>query len=152
MYIKKKKSKDSAKTTTRKNIFIILICVFIALVLVIAIETVLIQPVRTEQNSMYLTIKEDEVILIDKWFGITNKNPSRGDIVMFKVPSKEYVKENEFQVDKVIADYSQRTTTNFLKRVIGLPGEHVKISEEGQVYINGKLLEEEYIHLEILEK
>lgn len=150
MYIKKKKSKDSAKTTTRKNIFIILICVFIALVLVIAIETVLIQPVRTEQNSMYLTIKEDEVILIDKWFGITNKNPSRGDIVMFKVPSKEYVKENEFQVDKVIADYSQRTTTNFLKRVIGLPGEHVKISEEGQVYINGKLLEEEYIHLEIL--
>lgn len=94
---------------------------------------------------MYPTIKESEVLLINKWFGNINKMPNRGDIVMFQKPSIDYVYEEDDRSKNMIADYSKNTHIHFIKRVIGLPGEHVKISEDGHAYINGELLQEEYI-------
>lgn len=129
----------------RKNFVIIFICIILAIIIVFLIETFLVQPVRTEQTSMYPTIRENEIILIDKWFGVTKKTPQRGDIIMFKLPSTEYVDENMYNPYNIIADYSKNTSTNFIKRVIGLPGEHIKITEDGEVYINDNLLEEEYV-------
>ena len=50
--------------------------------------------------------------------------PERGDIVIFKYPDDESV--------------------DYLKRIIGLPGETVEIIS-GKVYINGELLDEPYL-------
>lgn len=52
------------------------------------------------------------------------KEPERGDIVIFKYPDDESV--------------------DYLKRIIGLPGETVEIIS-GKVYINGELLDEPYL-------
>lgn len=42
----------------------------------------------------------------------------------------------------------ENTKTSFIKRVIALPGEHVKI-QEGRVYINGKELKEDYLNEDV---
>ena len=50
--------------------------------------------------------------------------PERGDIVIFKYPDDE--------------------SQNFVKRVIGIPGDVINI-RNGYVYVNGEMLEENYI-------
>ena len=52
-------------------------------------------------------------------------DPERGDIIIFKYPDDE--------------------SRNFTKRIIGLPGETVEI-KSGVVYIDGKMLEEDYLN------
>jgi signal peptidase I len=79
-------------------------------------------------GSMLPTLKINDRIIIDKT-AYKVRAPSRGDIIIFN-PTEQLRREN-FK-DK------------FLKRVIGLPGETVKI-QGGKVYINGKPLKENYI-------
>lgn len=55
---------------------------------------------------------------------ISVSGPERGDIIIFKFPDDE--------------------SQNYVKRVIGCPGDTVKI-EGGKVYVNGELLEEDYL-------
>ena len=78
---------------------------------------------RVEGDSMQPTMHPDEYVLIDKlsyMFG----QPQRGDIVVFHYP---------FGTDR-----------DFIKRIIGLPGETVTILS-GQVTVNGERLQEPYI-------
>ena len=64
----------------------------------------------------------------DDLFGIrlsyAISEPKRGDIIFFKYPD-----------DK---------TQKFVKRIIGLPGETIKI-EDAKIYVDGELLEEDYL-------
>ena len=46
--------------------------------------------------------------------------------------------------DIIIFPYQYAEKTYFIKRIIGLPGERVRIDEQGKIYINGKVLEEHY--------
>jgi signal peptidase I len=78
---------------------------------------------RVEGDSMRPTFHSDQYVLVDRvsyWMG----QPQRGDIIVFRYP---------YANDK-----------DFIKRVIGLPGETVTI-ESGIVRINGVALEEPYI-------
>jgi signal peptidase I len=58
--------------------------------------------------------------------------PERGDIIVFDPPSK-----NERERDKP-----------YIKRIIGLPGEHVQVADAGGVFVNGVRLDEPYIDQE----
>lgn len=81
--------------------------------------------------SMLPTIKLGDRFIVEKvsyWF----QSPQRGDIVVFHPPAEAKEKSN------------QPLTDDFIKRVVGLPGEEVKV-RDGKVYINGKPLPEEYI-------
>jgi signal peptidase I len=44
----------------------------------------------------------------------------------------------------VIQFYPDDNNKIYIKRIIGLPGEHVQITDDGSIYINGELLEEDY--------
>ena len=74
-------------------------------------------------------------------------DPGRGDVVVFKPPAG--ADDDQCGVSHP-ADQScpkptsQRSQTNFIKRVVGLPGDHLKVIE-GRVWINGKQLKEPYI-------
>lgn len=82
---------------------------------------------------MYPNLDNNEFLLTDKVsyrFGI----PKRGDVIVFKAPKSEICAEIECE---------------YIKRVIGLPGERIMLSK-GHFYINGLLLDEEYISETIL--
>jgi signal peptidase I len=79
-------------------------------------------------GAMLPTLKINDRFIIDKT-AYKTQSPQRGDIIMFN--PTEQLKREKFK-DK------------FIKRIIGLPGDKVKI-QNGKVYINGKPLKEKYI-------
>ncbi len=95
--------------------------VLIAVVLIVFIY----QPVKVEGTSMTPALADQERIFINKFtyrFGLGNIE--HGDTVVFWYPE-----------DK---------SKSYIKRVIGVPGDRVRI-ENGQVYVNGKALVEDYV-------
>ena len=107
---------------------------------------------------MYPTLEQNQRLWLNRWGRTTNTLPNRGDIITFEEPSKISYSESEINLKKPIAQFYERTgwdwfVNNFLemgdkrsyiKRVIALPGEHVKI-ENGKVYIDGKEFYEDYL-------
>lgn len=74
-------------------------------------------------SSMVGTLYNGESVWVNK-FRYRFTDPERFDIVVFP--------------------YKYQENTYFIKRIIGLPGETVRIDEEGNIYINGEILEEDY--------
>src|SRR5215469_11588484 len=81
------------------------------------------QPVKVEGGSMEPGLEDQERIFINKlvyrW-----ENVGRGDIVVFRYPRDPH--------------------KSFIKRVIALPGDTIRISF-GHVYVNGKAVDESYV-------
>ena len=95
----------------------------VALVLALVIRGFVIESFLVDGISMEPTLHDGERLLVDK---LTYRwhPPERFDIVVFRYP----------------LDPSR----DFVKRVIGLPGETVSI-REGRVYVDGRPLEEPYL-------
>lgn len=86
---------------------------------------VAVQNFKVEGDSMLPNLHNGEYILVNKVDYMLH-SPQRGDVVVFRA---------------VAADAPDR---DFIKRVIGLPGETVQVRANHQVYINGRLLVEPY--------
>ena len=104
-------------------VFALVICLFVYLFIAM--------PNQIEGNSMNPNFHNNEIILTSKvqqWLGGTalgrsiNLDYQRGDVIVFQKPG--------------FAD--------FIKRVIGLPGERIRL-KEGYIYINDRKLVEDYI-------
>jgi len=89
----------------------------------VVIYLFLMQPHQVKGSSMFPTFKDGEYVLTDK-VTFRTRLPKYGDVIVFKAP----VNEN----------------FDFIKRVIGVPGDRVMISE-GRVYVNGYVLPEIYL-------
>jgi signal peptidase I len=97
--------------------------ILLAVVIAFLMVVFLYQPVKVEGTSMQPELLDQERIFVNK-FVYHFEEIHRGDIVVFwypKDPSK-----------------------SFIKRVLGVPGDVVSI-RDGQVYINGQLVEERYV-------
>lgn len=91
--------------------------------LFIVVYLFILQPNEVRGQSMDTTFHDGEYILTSKLaykFG----EPTRGDVVVFKSPEDEEV--------------------DFIKRIIGVPGDTIMI-ESGEVFVNGEKLMEDYI-------
>ena len=95
----------------------------ISLVIILPVRYFLIQPFYVKGASMEPNFYDHEYLIIDE-ISYRFNEPARGDIVVFKYPKDE--------------------KQYFIKRVIGRPGETVKIQDNG-VYINGTKLNEAYL-------
>ena len=101
----------------------------LALVTILLIRYYLFKPFYVKGASMEPNFKESEYLIIDE-ISYRFRAPERGEVIVFRYPEnpKEY----------------------FLKRIIGLPGETVKVAE-GRVYIynqshpEGLIISEEYL-------
>ena len=100
----------------------------IATALVFAfIITQFIRPTLVRGESMYPTLVENDYLIINR-MAYKIGEPKDGDIIVFKT---NLLQDNGKKKDLV-------------KRVIALPGDHIKISNN-EVYLNGQLLNEPYL-------
>mgnify|MGYP001049608488 CR=1 FL=1 len=108
----------------------------IAILLAIFIRTFIVQAFKIPSGSMLPTLQIGDHLLVSKFiYGIKVpfsgttlipiKSPKRGDVIVFKYPRDPSV--------------------DYIKRVVGLPGEPLKIVNK-QVYINGTPIEDSHAH------
>jgi len=97
--------------------------ILVSLAISIFIIVFLYQPVKVEGTSMMPALADQERIFINK-FAYRLGEIERGDVVVFRYPGD--------------------TSKNYIKRIIGIPGDRVEILR-GTVFVNGRRLEESYV-------
>ena len=143
--------------STAKEILEWIYCIVIALVLAMLFRYFIGTPTIVKQVSMYPTLVQDQRLWLNRWGRTTKKLPQRGQIITFEEPAKITYTSSEIDQSNPVAKYNQKHgfrwfINNFLeigkrsyiKRVIGLPGEHIQI-KNGKVYINEEEFEEPYL-------
>ncbi len=121
--------------------------VAVALGLALGIQAFLVKPFRIPSESMVPTLAIGQRVLVDRVserFG----DPDRGDVMVFKPPRG--ADDNACGIDKPESQpcprpTSERSETNFIKRVVALPGERLKIVNN-RVYINGRKQDEPFLN------
>lgn len=104
--------------------------IFIALLLALFIREFVVQAFKIPSGSMIPTLLVGDHILVNKFiYGI--KMPVTGQVV---VPVKEPARN-----DIIVFKYPLNPSQDFIKRVIGLPGDTIEIINK-KLYINGKPL------------
>ena len=133
-------------------------CFIIAMVVIFLGKFFIGTPTIVKQISMYPTLEQDQRLWLNRWGRTIHALPKRGEIITFEEPSKISYSESEIDVKNPVAKFYDRKgwewfvdeflefgdKRSYIKRVIALPGEHVKI-ENGKVYIDGKELQEDYL-------
>ncbi len=109
--------------------------IILAVILAFFIRTFVVQAFKIPSESMLETLQIGDRILVNKFlYGI--KEPFTGSVV---IPVK-----SPRRGDVVVFIYPEDPTKDYIKRVIGLPGEKLEIMDK-KVYINGKPLNEPYV-------
>jgi signal peptidase I len=122
--------------------------VAVALGLALGIQAFLVKPFRIPSESMVPTLQVGQRVLVDR-VSLRFSDPDRGDILVFKPPEGQPSTCGvERPSDEPCPEGTpERSDTNFIKRVVGLPGDHLKVIA-GSVYINGKRQDEPFAHLD----
>jgi len=106
---------------------------FPVLAIVLVLRSFLVEPFQIPSGSMKPTLEVGDFILVNKFaYGIRLpvidtkivevSNPQRGDVMVFRYPSDPNV--------------------NYIKRVVGLPGDVIRYSSERRLYVNDQLVAE----------
>lgn len=128
------------------------VLLLIAFVLAFLLRTFVVQVFYIPSQSMEPTLQVDDRMVVEK-VTYRFRAPERGEIVVFEGDEPFAVDEDEGALAKVIRAAGQFlgvvpvNARDFVKRVIGLPGDQVLI-EEGVVSVNGQPLEEPYVVFE----
>ena len=132
---------------------LLMIIVVAAIILMLLIKAFVVQVYRIPSSSMEDTLLTGDRVLVNKLV-YHFRGIERGDIVVFSgqgswgtttgapdpaPPSNPVLRA----VDNVLADIGVYSTqTYYIKRVIGLPGDHVACCTNGKITVNGVLLDE----------
>jgi len=125
---------ETTKKTAKEEVVELSLTLFWALVIALFLRTIFFQPFHIPSASMYPQLKIGDYLISSKYsYGYSHyslplspkffsgrifaKSPKRGDIVVFKWP-----RDNK---------------TDYIKRVIGLPGDRVQM-KDGHLWLNGK--------------
>lgn len=120
----KKEEKPEDTFSWRKEIFSCVKLVLFAVIAAFIIDHVFIVNAEVPSGSMENTIMTDSRMIGWRLSYKFRNEPQRGDVIIFKYPDDP--------------------SKNYVKRVIGLPGERIKV-EDGITYINDEPLEEDYV-------
>ena len=128
--------RSAAKRKAKSSVFDTVKTVVYAVLIAIVVRTVAYEPFNIPSGSMIPTLLVGDYLFVSKFsygysryslpFGlplisgrILFQPPKRGDIVVFKLPTDN--------------------STDYIKRVIGLPGDRIQV-REGELYVNGTLV------------
>src|SRR6202162_2548320 len=107
---------------------------FPVILLVLVIRSFLFEPFRIPSDSMMPTLFDGDFIFVSKYsYGlrlpVTNTlliptgTPERGDVIVFRLPPNPKI--------------------NYIKRLVGLPGDRVRVDEKNQLYVNDVLMKQQ---------
>jgi signal peptidase I len=107
---------------------------FPVIVLVLVIRSFLFEPFRIPSDSMMPTLFDGDFIFVSKYsYGlrlpvvntllVPTGTPQRGDVIVFRLPPNPKI--------------------NYIKRLVGLPGDHVRVDETNTLYVNDKPMPQE---------
>jgi len=102
---------------------------FPVIVLVLVIRSFLFEPFRIPSDSMMPTLFDGDFIFVSKYsYGlrlpvsntliVPTGKPQRGDVIVFRLPPNPKI--------------------NYIKRLVGLPGDRIRVDENNQLYVNGQ--------------
>ena len=149
---------EKEKISKFKDVMEWIVCIVIALIIAILFRYFIGTPTIVKQPSMYPTLKENQRLWLNRLGRTTKTMPQKGDIITFEAPSKSVLSEEELK-ENIVARYEKEPTSlfgkftynvleikkiSYIKRVIGLPGDHIVI-KDGKVYVNDTELEENYL-------
>ncbi len=117
------------KKTPARVILGFLIALSVVAVILVVFSPVYCTAVKAETGAMSPSISIGETVGVNH-IAYLLLPPGRGDMI-------------EFKVSKNTLDPSLNSESSYIRRIVGLPGETIQISE-GVVYINGVPLEESY--------
>ena len=134
-------------------------CIVIAIIIALAVKYFIGTPTVVKQKSMDTTLKEGQRLWLNRWTRTTKGEYKVGDIITFEAPSVTYPSLENIDFDNPVAKYDynpkgligkfiyyilETNKTSYIKRIIGVAGDHIKI-EDGKVYRNGEQLDEPYL-------
>jgi len=107
---------------------------FPVIILVLVIRSFLFEPFRIPSDSMMPTLFDGDFIFVSKFsYGLRlpvantlilpTGTPKRGDVIVFRLPPNPKI--------------------NYIKRLVGLPGDRIRVDENNQLYVNDKLMPQE---------
>lgn len=142
-----------------RNILEWVFCIIVAIILALLFRHFIGTPTIVQQPSMTPTLMQNDRLVLNRWVRTVNGELKRGDIITFESPTVTFITLGNADLDNPVAIYDYNPTNwwekfnyyflengkiSFIKRVIGLPGDHVEIKEDA-VYINGEKLQEDYL-------
>lgn len=132
-----------------------LVTIAVALVIAVLVKTFLVQPFYIPSSSMVPTLETNDKILVSKLTpGVFDLH--RGDVVVFE-DTQNWIPDEpgrtagtRYKLTKVLSYVGlapDPAENHLVKRLIGLPGDHVVCAAEGgQLQVNGRTLDEPYIN------
>ena len=110
--------------------------IVIAVILALFIRTFVVQAFKIPTGSMENNLLIGDHLLVNKFvFGPTETRLERALLPIGTIERRAII----------VFKYPEEPDRDYIKRVIGLPGETVEVREK-KVYINGKALDEPYVH------
>ncbi len=126
----------------------------IAFCLALLVRTFLLQAFYIPSGSMEETLLAGDRVLVNKVV-YQVRDPARGEVVVFRTEawSPQHALDTDIgmfsRVGRTIGELvgiSRPTEKDYIKRIIGLPGDRVSCCDvEGRVFVNGQPLDEDYI-------
>ena len=95
----------------------------LAMLAALFVAALIAQPVRVDGSSMMHSLNDKEMMLVTKY---------------------DYLPGGPRRFDVVVCRYPDRGVTNFVKRIVGLPGDTVSI-RGGTLFVNGEMVDEDYL-------
>ena len=115
--------KEEKKSGALREILSMIGWILFIFCLVFLVTTYVGQRTRGEGHSMEPALSDGDNLIVDK-ISYRFHDPERFDIIIFP--------------------YQWEPNTYYIKRIIGLPGETIQIDDEGNIYIDGEVLQEHY--------
>ncbi len=154
---------DIEKKENLREVIEWIACIIIAVTLALLVRHYVFTPTVVNQESMYPTLIDKERLILNRWCITRKEEIKRGEIITFEAPSVIDEDEIEFDSNKPVAIYDNEpkniftkfiryvleiNKTSYIKRVVAVGGDHILI-EDGKVYVNGELQQEDYLQPDV---
>ncbi len=132
-----------------------IVCILVAFGLAVIIKYFIFTPTLVLQTSMYPTIFSGDRVFVNRLTRTFNIPVERGDIITLERPECETLDPEQIAKGEVKAQYGEHSgldwvtynmlewgKVSYIKRVIGLSGDHILIDDEGSVFVNDEKIDE----------